>query len=128
MKMTKKRKSLQDKLRRKFGWKTHPKLSNGWVSLSKEKAEVYSHKHISNDLIVAFSESALWGELMGKSWGKGIVIEIDQYDDSAEELKLLKDLSVSLTFEELEMIYNIAKEKRFETIAERSTIQEDKRL
>lgn len=126
MKMTKKRKSLQDKLRRKFGWKTHPNLGTGWVSLSKEKAEVYSHKHISNDLIVAFSESALWGEFMGKSWGKGIVIEIDQYDDSAKESKLLKDLSVSLTFEELEMIYNIAKEKRFETIAERSTTQEDK--
>lgn len=126
MKMTKKRKSLQDKLRRKFGWKTYADLGAGWVSLSKEKAEVYSHKHTSNDLIVAFSESALWGELMGKSWGKGIVIEIRQYDDSAKESKLLNDLSVSLTFEELEMIYNIAKEKRFETIAKRSTTQEEK--
>lgn len=126
MKMTKKRKNLQDKLRRKFGWKTHANTGTGWVSLSKEKAEVYSHKHISNDLIVAFSESALWGELMGKSWGKGIVIEIDQYDDSAKESKPLTDLSVSLTFEELEIIYNIAKEKRFETIAERSATQEEK--
>lgn len=126
MKMTKRRKSLQDKLRRKFGWKTYADLGAGWVSLSKEKAEVYSHKHTSNDLLVAFSESALWGELMGKSWGKGIVIQIDHYDDSAKESKLLNDLSVSLTFEELEMIYNIAKEKRFETIVERSTTQEEK--
>ena len=126
MKMTKRRKSLQDKLRRKFGWKTHPNPGTGWVSLSKEKAEVYSHKHTSNDLIVAFDEHSLWGELMGKSWGKGIVIQIDHYDDSTEEPKLLEDLQVGLTFEELETIYNIAKEKRFETIAEYSATQYEK--
>lgn len=126
MKMTKKRKSLQDKLRRKFGWKTTCTPSIGWTGLLKEKAEVYSYRRISNDLAIAFDEHTLWGEVLGKSWGKGITIDIHQYDDSTEKAKVLKSLSVSLTFEELEMIYNIAKEKRFETIAERSQIQEEK--
>lgn len=126
MKMTKKRKSLQDKLRRKFGWKTDNMPSVGWTGLRKEKAEVYSRLHASNDLIVSFDENLLWGELIGKSWGKGIAIEIRQYDNSTEKAKFRKVLSVSFTFEELETIYNIAKEKRFETIAERSQIQEEK--
>lgn len=128
MKMTKKRKSLQDKLRRKFGWKTDNNLFSGWSTLSKEKATLYlsNQKKFSNDLNVELSCTQLWNEVMGKSYGKGVVITINQYDDSAKESKLLNDLSVSLTFEELEMIYNIAKEKRFETIAERSQIQEEK--
>lgn len=126
MKMTKKRKSLQDKLRRKFGWKTAQMPRTGWTGLLKEKANVYSYKRISNDLAIALDETLLWGEVIGASWGKGIVIEIKQYDDSTEKAKVLKSLSVNLTFEELEMIYNIAKEKRFETIAERSQIQEEK--
>lgn len=94
------------------------------MSLSKEKAEVNSHTHTSNDLTVAFSKNQLWGEVIGKSYGKGIIIEIRQYNDSTREAEFLKYLSVGLTFEELEMIYNIAKEKRFETIAERSTTQQ----
>lgn len=126
MKMTKKRKSLQDKLRRKFGWKTDNIPSTGWTGLRKEKAEVYSRKLILNDLTIAFDETMLWGEVLGANWGKGITIDIRQYDDSTEKVKFLKSLSVSLTFEELEIIYNIAKEKRFETIAECSQIQEEK--
>ena len=126
MKMTKKRKSLQDKLRRKFGWKTDNMPSTGWTGLRKEKAEVYSRKLISNDLTIEFDETMLWGEVLGANWGKGIKIDIRQYDDSTEKVKFLKYLSVGLTFEELEMIYDIAKEKRFETIAERSQIQEEK--
>ena len=126
MKMTKKRKSLQDKLRRKFGWKTDNMPSTGWTGLRKEKAEVYSRKLISNDLTIEFDETMLWGEVLGANWGKGIKIDIRQYDDSTEKVKFLKYLSVGLTFEELEMIYNIAKEKRFETIAERSQIQKEK--
>ena len=126
MKMTKKRKSLQDKLRRKFGWKTSSMPSTGWVGLFKEKARGHAYKHISNDLAIALDETMLWGEVIGANWGKGVVIEISQYDDSTEKAKVLKSLSVNLTFEELEMIYNIAKEKRFETIAGRSTTQEEK--
>lgn len=124
--MTKRRKSLQDKLRKKFGWKTSSMPSTGWTSLFKEKAETYSHKHISNDLFVTFNETALWGELIGKKYGKGVLIEIRRYDDFPAKEKDVRYLSASLTFEELEMIYNIAKEKRFETIAERSTTQEEK--
>ena len=63
MKMTKKRKSQQDKLRRKFGWKTSSIPSVGWTGLLKEKAEVYSHKHISNDIAISFNDILLWQEL-----------------------------------------------------------------
>ena len=116
MKMTKKRKSYQDKLRRKFGWKTSSIPSVGWTGLLKEKAEVYSHKRISNDIAITFNDCLLWEEVLGTSWGKGITIDIRQYDDSTEKAKCLNNLSVTLTFEELETIYKIAKEKRYETI------------
>ena len=116
MKMTKKRKSQQDKLRRKFGWKTSSIPSVGWTGLLKEKAEVYSHKRISNDIAITFNDCLLWEEVLGTSWGKGITINIRQYDDSTEKAKCLNNLSVTLTFEELETIYKIAKEKRYETI------------
>ena len=126
MKMTKKRKSQQDKLRRKFGWKTSSIPSTGWTGLLKEKAEVYSYKHISNDIAISFNDILLWQEVLGTSWGKGITIDISQYDDSTEKAKCLNNLSVTLTFEELETIYKIAKEKRYETIVEHFATQEKK--
>lgn len=126
MKMTKKRRNQQDKLRRKFGWKTSSIPSTGWTGLLKEKAEVYSHKRISNDIAISFNDILLWQEVLGTSWGKGITISIRQYDDSTEKAKCLNDLSVTLTFEELETIYKIAKEKRYETIVKRYATQEEK--
>lgn len=126
MKMTKKRKSQQDKLRRKFGWKTSSMRISGWTGLLKEKAEVYSHKRVSNDIAITFNDRLLWEEVLGASWGKGITIDIRQYDDSTEKAKCLNNLSVTLTFEELETIYKIAKEKRYETIVEHYATQEEK--
>lgn len=67
-------------------------------------------------MIVTFDEYWLWGEFVGKNYAKGVSIAINQYDDSTDERKLLENLLVGLTFEELELIYEIAKEKRFETI------------
>ena len=124
--MTKKRKSYQDKLRRKFRWKTSSTRYTGWTGLLKEKAEVYSHKRISNDIAITFNDRLLWEEVLGTSWGKGITIDIRQYDDSTEKAKCLNNLSVTLTFEELETIYKIAKEKRYETIVEHYATQEKK--
>lgn len=126
MKMTKKRRNQQDKLRRKFGWKTSSIPCAGWTGLRKEKAEVYSHKRVSNDIAISFNDLLLWHEVLGTSWGKGITIDIRQYDDSTEEVKCLNDLSVTLTFEELETIYKIAKEKQYETIVEHCATQEKK--
>ena len=123
MKMTKKRKSQQDKLRRKFGWKTSSIPSTGWTGLLKEKAEVYSHKRVSNDIAIAFNDLLLWHEVLGTNWGKGITIDISQYDDSTEKAQCLNNLSVTLTFEELETIYKIAKEKRYETIVKHYATQ-----
>lgn len=116
MKMTKCRKQLQDKLRKRFGWKTDANIFTGRAFLFKEKATIYSKLQISNNLIVAFNEYGLWNEIVGKDYGKGVLIEINQYDNSTDKPKMLKNLSVGLTFEELELIYKIAKEKRFETI------------
>ena len=121
--MTKRRKSLQDKLRKRFGWKTRSYPDIGWTSLIKEKIEVYSYKNASNDLFVTFNEMALWGELIGKNYGKGVLIEIRRYDDFTAKVKDVRYLSAGLTFEELETIYNIAKEKRVEAINAR---QEEK--
>lgn len=128
MKMTKKRKSQQDKLRRKFGWKTSNRSGIGWTSLLKEKANVYwySLKYASNDIAITFNDRLLWEEVLGTNCGRGITIDIRQYDDSTEIAKRLNNLSVTLTFEELETIYKIAKEKRYETIVEHYAIQEEK--
>lgn len=126
MKMTKKRKSQQDKLRRKFGWKTANRSGIGWTSLFKEKADVYSLKCVSNDIAITFNDLLLWQEVLGTSWGKGITINIRQYNDSTEEAEFLNSLSVTLTFEELETIYNIAREKRYETIVKHYATQEKK--
>lgn len=128
MKMTKKRKSQQDKLRRKFGWKTSNRSGIGWTSLLKEKANVYwySLKYASNDIAITFNDRLLWEEVLGTNCGRGITIDIRQYDDSTEIAKCLNNLSVTLTFEELETIYKIAKEKRYETIVKHYAIQEEK--
>lgn len=126
MKMTKKRKSQQDKLRRKFGWKTANRSGIGWTSLFKEKADVYSLKCVSNDIAITFNDLLLWQEVLGTSWGKGITINIRQYNDSTEEAEFLNSLSVTLTFEELETIYKIAREKRYETIVKHYATQEKK--
>lgn len=123
--MTKRRKSLQDKLRRKFGWKTRSTPNTGWTSLIKEKNEVYSHKNAQNDLFVAFNEMGLWGELIGKNYGKGVLIEIRRYGNFTAKVKDVRYLSASLTFEELETIYNIAKEKRVEAINARQEEKEN---
>lgn len=126
MKMTKKRKSQQDKLRRKFGWKTANRSGIGWTSLFKEKADVYSLKCVSNDIAITFNDLLLWQEVLGTSCGKGITINIRQYNDSTEEAECLNSLSVTLTFEELETIYKIAREKRYETIVKHYATQEKK--
>lgn len=123
--MTKRRKSLQDKLRRKFGWRTFSEPHTGWTSLIKGKNEVYSYKNASNDLFVTFNEMALWGELIGKNYGKGVLIEIRRYNDFPAKEKDVRYLSASLTFEELETIYNIAKEKRVEAIIARQEEKEN---
>lgn len=123
--MTKRRKSLQDKLRRKFGWRTLSEPHIGWTCLIKEKNEVYSYKNASNDLFVTLNEMALWGELIGKNYGKGVLIEIRRYDDFTAKEKDVRYLSASLTFEELETIYNIAKEKRVEAINARQEEKEN---
>ena len=126
MKMTNKRKSQQDKLRRKFGWKTTNRF--GWTSLIKEKADVYwySLKYASNDIAITFNDLLLWQEVLGTSCGKGVTINIRQYNDSTEEAEFLNSLSVTLTFEELETIYKIAREKRYETIVKHYATQEKK--
>ena len=116
MKMTKRRKQLQDKLRKKFGWKTEADAFGRSSALYKEKATTYSKRQISNEAIFVLDTYQLWGEFLGKNYAKGVLIAINQYDDSTDEQKLLGNLMVGLTFEELELIYEITKEKRFETI------------
>lgn len=124
MKMTKRRKQLQDKLRRKFGWKTEGSAFGGSSALYKEKATTYSKRQISNEAIVVFDDYQLWGEFVGKNYAKGVLIAINQYDDSTDEQKLLDNLMVGLTFKELELIYKIAKEKQFEMIRDHQKREE----
>lgn len=62
MKMTKRRKQLQDKLRKKFGWKTESDTFGGSSALYKEKATTYSKRQISNEVIVVLDKLQLLNE------------------------------------------------------------------
>lgn len=123
--MTKQRKNLQDKLRRKFGWRSERWHSGGGTtSLRKDKAANFSLRKTSTDLVVNLNPRELWNELaIGKSYNQGITIGLQQYDDSSEHPKLTKALFANITFEELELIYNIAKEKGQEAISEYMDMQ-----
>lgn len=117
MKMTKTRKNLQDKLRKRFGWKMFYFYHSGITTLCKERIAAYKTKNSDSiktiDMNISLLPDGLWNELTGKGYSNGIRISFDVTDGSGR--KSLQ--TAKLTFEELETIYKIAKEKRYEIIS-----------
>lgn len=116
MKMTKKRKSLQDRLRRKFKWKTNTNYNRGTI-LEKQDAltHIYWDPKYMIDLRVNFDDFQIRREILGKDESHGIEIGLFKYhikDDGSYEAA--ERLTGYISLEELELIYKIAKEKKFE--------------
>lgn len=119
MKMTKKRKSLQDRLRRKFKWKTNTNYNRGTI-LGKQDAltHLYHNPRYTVDLRINFDDFQIRREILGNDESHGIEIGLFKYyikDDGFYEAA--ERLTGYISLEELELIYKIAKEKEFEVCA-----------
>lgn len=115
MSMTKKRKSLQDKLRRKFGWHTNTNYNRGTIL---EKLGVASHTYHDPkyviDLHVDFDDWQIRREVLNhEEHGVGITLYKYSINKDGSFLRAER-LTSRITLKELELIYKIAKEKEFE--------------
>lgn len=115
MKMTKKRKSLQDKLRRKFKWKTNTNYNRGTI-LNKPDAltHFYHDPKYTVDLRVNFDDYLIRREILYGD-GRGVEIGLFKYYVNGDGTYTAGErLTAYISMEELELIYKIAKEKRYE--------------
>lgn len=116
MAMTKKRKNLQDRLRRKFGWSTNTNYNRGTIL---EKPEASSHlnhdpKYVT-DLCVNFHDYGIRREIFEGNGRSSIEITLYKYKINEDETYTMTEaLAGRISLDELELIYKIAKEKKFE--------------
>lgn len=127
MAMTKKRRRLMDRLRKKFGWQTNTNYNRGTMLICPE-ATRYTRRRPAEvrDLSFYIDDYETRNRILGNSHGNDIAISVTRCFYSEEEQRYISDLTLEahLTFEELELIYNIAKEKELEIIAENTTMEE----
>lgn len=117
--MTGLRKKLQDKLRRKFKYETNTNRNRG-TSLIKPNACVSHHSTVNHskeydlvtDMAIVMDH---WDFQHAKE--RAIHLYLTQYKNpkNSDKFDKLSDLSASISFEELEMIYQIACEMKKET-------------
>lgn len=122
MSITKVRKRLQDKLRSRFKWKTNS-VANRYTSLIKPEAERHilggrEEKYII-ELSVNIMDPWIKKQLLDDKWSLGDMMIRLTRKDLLEDgtFKPSGSMFVHLTFEELELIYKIAKEKEQEVCA-----------
>lgn len=118
MPMTKRRKSLQNKLRRKFKWSTDTNYNRG-TSLTKQDSftHLYHDPRYVVDLSIYIDDFGIRQEILGKDC-RGITIELNKYKvrDDGSYIADTK-LAGYIGYEELELIYKILKEKESEVCA-----------
>lgn len=127
MAMTKKRRRLMDRLRKKFGWQTNTNYNRGTMLICPEATKYSILRPMElHDLSVYIDDYQTRNRLFGTNYGNDITISVTRCFYSKEEKRYISDLTLEahLTFEELELIYNIAKEKELEIIAENTTMEE----
>lgn len=122
MSITKERKRLQEKLRRKFRWKTDS-VANRYTSLIKPEAESYILGERKEKYVIELSVNMMdpWikKQLLDDKWTLGdMEIHLTRKDLLEDgTFKPNGSIFVHLTFEELELIYKIAKKKEQEVCA-----------
>lgn len=126
MKMTTKRKSLQDKLRRKFGWHTNNNSKVGRTRLHKlgTSHDCVNNKETVTDIYVYIHDYQLKESILNGQ-EEAISIWLVKYImKNGERWKRVDLFGSCITLEELELIYKIAKEKVFEVCSEMSNLNE----
>ena len=117
MSMSKTRKNLQDKLRRKFKWSTNTDYGRGFVleklNASESKVPRSDDKYVT-DIYFNMSDFATRKSLSGDKNVREIRLHFNKYIEHQGQHKLETCLGAMISFEELELIYNIAKAAREE--------------
>lgn len=117
MAMSKERKNLQAKLRRKYKWSTNTDYGRGIV-LEKQNASEYKDRRSNDkyvtDLYFGMSGCATRRSLSGDKNVREIQINLNKYRERQGQHEFYASLGAMISFEELELIYNIAKAAREE--------------
>lgn len=117
MAMSKERKNLQAKLRRKYKWSTNTDYGRGFV-LEKQNVSEYKDRRSGGkyitDLYLSMSGCATRKSLSGDKNVREIQINLNKYKENQGHYELYTSLGAMISFEELELIYNIAKAAREE--------------
>lgn len=117
MAMSKERKNLQAKLRRKYKWSTNTDYGRG-VILEKQNASEHKDRRSDGkyvtDLYFGMSGCATRKSLSGDKNVREIQINLNKYKENRGHYEFYASLGAMISFEELELIYNIAKAAREE--------------
>lgn len=115
--MTELRKKLQDKLRKKFRYETNTNRNRG-TSLIKPNACI-AHYSINSEEYDLVTDMAIvmdhWDFRLAKEHAIRLYLTHYKTQKSTDKFDKLADLSATISFEELEMLYQIACEMRKET-------------
>lgn len=120
MAMSKKRKNLQAKLRKKYKWSTNTDYGRGVVlekrnaSEHKDRWLIRSNGKYVTDLYFSMSGCATRRSLSGDKNVREIQINLNKYRERQGQHEFYASLDAMISFEELELIYNIAKAAREE--------------
>lgn len=115
MAMTKARRNLQGRLRRKFGWSTNTKYNRGTI-LDKQDDLTHLYRGLKyvTDLRINFDDRQIWKEIV-KGGNLAVAISLTKYNVNDDETYTkVEALTGYISLEELELICKIAKEKKFE--------------
>lgn len=127
MAMTKKRRRLMDRLRKKFGWQTNTNYNRGTMLICPEATRYTMRRPMEvHDLSFYIDDYETRNRIFGNGHGNDIEISVTLCFYSEWEKRYIENLTLEahMTFEELELIYNIAKEKELEIIAENTVMEE----
>lgn len=117
MTMSKERKNLQAKLRRKYKWSTNTDYGRG-VVLEKQNASEHKDRRSGGkyvtDLYFSMSGCATRKSLSGDKNVSEIQINLNKYKEHQGQHEFYASLGAMISFEELELVYNIAKAAREE--------------
>lgn len=117
MAMSKERKNLQAKLRRKYKWSTNTDHGRG-VLLGKQNASEHKDRRSDDkyitDLYFGMSGWATRKSLSGDKNVREIQITLNKYKEHQGHYEFYATLWATISFEELELIYNLAKAAREE--------------
>lgn len=121
MSMSKIRKKLQDKLRRKYHWNTNTNYNRGCNLIAKNAATHMLHEKNKwvIDLAICHDDLAIREALENKKSAFEIQLWLTKsipLDDSS--WKTVEQTPIYFSFEEFELLYNILKEHREEVMEE----------